>query len=74
MQIKLNVVRWQNFLSTGNLFTEVRLDQDHTTFIYGENGSGKSTIIDAICFALFNKAFRKINKNQLVNYYRYITS
>lgn len=67
MQIKLNVVRWQNFLSTGNLFTEVRLDQDHTTFIYGENGSGKSTIIDAICFALFNKAFRKINKNQLVN-------
>ena len=60
-------VRWCNFLSTGNLFTEINLDQNKTTLIVGENGAGKSTILDAISFALFNKPFRKINKPQLVN-------
>ena len=60
-------VRWQNFLSTGNIFTEIDLDQNKTVLIVGENGAGKSTILDAISFALFNKPFRKINKPQLVN-------
>lgn len=65
--IMFRVVRWKNFLSTGNLFTEVRLDQHKTTLIVGENGAGKSTILDAISFCLFNKPFRKVNKPQLLN-------
>ena len=65
--ITIQKVRWQNFLSTGNFLTEVILDSHSTTLISGENGSGKSTVMDAICFALFNKPFRKINKPQLVN-------
>jgi DNA repair exonuclease SbcCD ATPase subunit len=60
-------VRWKNFLSTGNNFTEIQLDKDSTTLIIGENGAGKSTILDALCFGLFGKAFRSINKMQLVN-------
>jgi len=60
-------VRFQNFLSTGNLFTEVTLNSHNNTLICGINGSGKSTIIDAITFALFGKAFRNINKPQLIN-------
>jgi len=60
-------VRWKNLLSTGNYFTEVRLDTNTNTLIVGENGSGKSTMLDALCFALFGKAFRSINKPQLVN-------
>ena len=60
-------IRWRNFLSTGNQFTEVSLDKHQTTLIVGENGAGKSTILDAICFGLFGKAFRNINKPQLVN-------
>ena len=55
-------VRWQNFLSTGNLWTEIDLNQNKTTLIVGENGAGKSTILDAISFALFNKPFRKIGR------------
>ena len=54
-------------LSTGSQFTEVRLDKSPTTLIVGENGSGKSTILDSICFALFGKPFRNINKPQLMN-------
>ena len=60
-------VRWKNFLSTGNQFTEIQLDRNPTTLIIGENGAGKSTILDALCFGLFGKPFRNINKPQLLN-------
>jgi len=60
-------VRWKNFLSTGNTFIEIPLDKDSTTLIIGENGAGKSTILDALCFGLFGKPFRNINKPQLLN-------
>mgnify|MGYP001336040040 CR=1 FL=1 len=65
--IHFKKVRWKNFLSTGNQFTEVLLDRSPTTLIIGENGSGKSTMLDALCFGLFGKAYRPIKKNQLVN-------
>ena len=60
-------MRWKNFLSTGNQFTEIQLDRNPTTLIIGENGPGKSTILDALCFGLFGKPFRNINKPQLLN-------
>jgi DNA repair exonuclease SbcCD ATPase subunit len=60
-------LRWKNFLSTGNVFTEIELNKHNTTLIVGENGAGKSTILDALTFALFGKPFRKINKPQLLN-------
>ena len=60
-------VRWKNFLSTGNVFSEIRLDASPATLIIGTNGAGKSTFLDAICFGLFNRPFRKITKSQLVN-------
>jgi len=60
-------IRWKNFLSTGNQYTEINLDQDSTTLIVGTNGSGKSTVLDALTFSLFNKPFRKISKSQLIN-------
>ena len=62
-----NTVRWKNFLSTGNTFTEIQLDQNSSTLVVGENGAGKSTILDALCFVLFNKPFRQISKTQLLN-------
>jgi len=65
--INFKVVRWRNFLSTGNNFTEINLQSDKTTLIVGQNGSGKSTMLDAISFALFGKSHRNINKPQLVN-------
>lgn len=65
--LTFKLVRWKNFLSTGNTFTEVKLDQPGTTLIIGDNGSGKSTIVDAIAFALYGKPYRAINKPQLVN-------
>jgi DNA repair exonuclease SbcCD ATPase subunit len=60
-------VKWKNLLSTGNNFTEIKLDSSVNTLVVGGNGSGKSTLLDAICFALFGKAFRNINKPNLVN-------
>ena len=65
--ITFKQVRWKNFLSTGNTFTEIELDRNSTTLIIGENGAGKSTILDALCFGLFGKAFRNISKPLLVN-------
>ena len=65
--IEFKTIKWKNFLSTGNNFTEVNLNDHNKTLIIGENGAGKSTILDALCFGLFNKPFRKINKSQLVN-------
>ncbi len=65
--IHFKTIRWKNFLSTGNQFTEVILDKTPTTLIVGENGSGKSTILDALTFSLFGKPFRRVNKGQLVN-------
>ena len=67
MHLHLTKVRWKNFLSTGDRFTEVQLDKAPHTLIVGINGAGKSTLIEAICFALFNKSFRKVNKPQLIN-------
>lgn len=60
-------IRWKNFLSTGNVFTEIDLASNKTTLIIGENGAGKSTLLDALSFVLFNKPFRKVNKPQLMN-------
>ncbi len=60
-------IKWKNFLSTGNHWTEVDFEKHHTNLIIGTNGAGKSTILDALTFVLFNKPFRKINKPQLVN-------
>lgn len=60
-------IRWKNLLSTGNVFTEVDLSTSGSTLIVGENGAGKSTILDALTYALFGKTFRNINKPQLVN-------
>ena len=60
-------IRWKNFLSTGNVWTDVKLNDYANTIIVGENGAGKSTILDALCFVLFNKPFRKISKSQMLN-------
>lgn len=60
-------LRWKNFLSTGNAFTEIDLNKQKTTLVVGENGAGKSTMLDALSFVLFNKPFRKVNKPQLLN-------
>ena len=65
--IHFKSIKWKNFLSTGNNFTNIILDRQKSTLIVGENGSGKSTILDALCFALFGKPFRVISKSQLVN-------
>ena len=65
--ITFKKIRFRNFLSTGNQFTEIDFIKSKTTLIMGTNGSGKSTLLDALCFVLFNKAFRKINKGQLIN-------
>ena len=65
--IHFKKVRWKNFLSTGNVFTEILLDKTPNTLIIGENGAGKSTILDALCFGLFGKAFRNIPRPLLVN-------
>ena len=65
--ITFESVRWKNFLSTGDQWTEINLKKSSTTLVIGTNGAGKSTMLDALCFVLFNKPYRKINKPQLVN-------
>ena len=65
--IHFKKIRWKNFLSTGNAFTEVQLDRTKSTLIIGDNGAGKSTILDALTFVLFGKPFRTVNKSQLIN-------
>ena len=65
--IHFKKLRYKNILSTGNVFTELELDRSPNTIVVGENGAGKSSFIDALCFVLFNKPFRDIKKNQLLN-------
>ena len=65
--IKFHKVRYKNFLSTGDSFTEIDLNRKPTTLVIGANGSGKSTVLDALTFSLFGKAFRKVNKLALIN-------
>jgi DNA repair exonuclease SbcCD ATPase subunit len=65
--IKFHKVRYKNFLSTGDTFTEIYLNRKSTTLIIGANGSGKSTVLDALTFGLFGKAFRKVKKTALIN-------
>jgi len=65
--IKFHYVKWKNFLSTGNQFTEVNLQKSRTTLVVGQNGAGKSTLLDALSFALFGKAHRNISKAQMLN-------
>ena len=60
-------IRWKNFLSTGNSFTQVNINDAQSHLVIGANGAGKSTMLDALCFVLFNKPFRKISRGQLVN-------
>ena len=67
MKIDFKKIRYKNLLSSGNAYTEILFDKSKTTLISGSNGSGKSTLLDAITFALYGKAFRKINKPQLIN-------
>jgi DNA repair exonuclease SbcCD ATPase subunit len=65
--IHFHTIRWKNILSTGNSFTEIKLDKSPNTLVVGHNGAGKSTLLDALCFVLFGKPFRKINKPNLLN-------
>ena len=65
--IRFKKIRWKNLLSTGNQWTEIDFERSNTTLIIGGNGAGKSTVLDALTFSLFNKPFRKITKGQLVN-------
>jgi DNA repair exonuclease SbcCD ATPase subunit len=65
--ILFKILRWKNFLSTGNTFTELKLDRSPNTLVVGTNGAGKSTMLDALTFALFGKPYRNINKPTLIN-------
>ena len=61
------MIRYKNFLSSGNVWTEIKLNEASNTLVIGDNGAGKSTMLDALCFTLFNKPFRSITKKQLIN-------
>ena len=65
--INFQKLRWKNFLSTGSAFSEIDFTRNHSTLVVGDNGAGKSTFLDALCFGLFNKPFRNITKPQLIN-------
>ena len=65
--ITFETISWRNFLSTGQQPTTINLNKNATTLIIGSNGAGKSTVLDALCFSLYNKPFRKINRPQLIN-------
>ena len=65
--ITFKTIKWRNFLSTGQHFTEIDFTKNKTNLIIGTNGAGNSTILDALCFSLFGRSFRKINKPQLIN-------
>jgi DNA repair exonuclease SbcCD ATPase subunit len=65
--IVFNSIKYKNFLSTGNVSNEIRLDKSRSTLVVGKNGEGKSSVLDALCFVLFSKPFRNINKGQLIN-------
>lgn len=65
--ITFNKIRYKNFLSTGDAFTEIQFDKSESTLVVGENGAGKSTFLDALCFGIYGKPFRNVNKPQLVN-------
>ena len=65
--ITFNKIRWKNLLSTGNQFIDVQLDKSPTTLVCGDNGAGKTTMLDALTFVLFGKLFRNINITQAVN-------
>ena len=65
--VTFKIIRWKNFLSTGNSFTQLQLDKTKNTLISGENGAGKTTLLDALTFVLFGKPYRNIKLDQLVN-------
>ena len=65
--IKFKSLKWKNFLSTGNIYTELELDRNPSTLVIGDNGAGKSTFLDALSYALYSKPFRKVSKPQLIN-------
>jgi len=65
--IVFNKIRYKNFLSTGDAFTEIQFDKAESTLVVGENGAGKSTFLDALCFGIYGKPFRNVNKPQLIN-------
>ena len=65
--ITFETLKWKNFLSTGDQWIEIDLTNSKSTLVVGSNGAGKSTMLDALCFALFNKPFRKITRSQMIN-------
>ena len=65
--IIFNSIKYKNFLSTGNVSNEIKLDKSRSTLVVGKNGEGKSSVLDALCFVLFSKPFRSVNKGQLIN-------